>query len=175
PYSDAATADLTSLVTWASATSAVATIGASGLAHGASPGTSSISATFGAIRGSTLLTITAAPVSPEISGTPTSPVLVGTAYNFAFTVTGTPIPTVTVDSGELPPGLTLSNAGVLSGTPTTGGIYAFALRAQNGVVPDAITPVLTVLVNEAVGTVTEVVGSVSIIHSDLTVSTAVVG
>jgi hypothetical protein len=102
-------------------------------------------------------------------------VLVGTPYNFAFTVTGTPVPSVTVDNGELPPGLTLSSAGVLSGTPTTAGIYSFALRATNGVLPDASTPVLMVLVNEAAGTVTEVVGAVSIIHADLTVSTAVVG
>ena len=57
-YSDASSADLTSSVTWASATPATATIGATtGLAHGVSPGTSTISATLGAVSGSTVLTV----------------------------------------------------------------------------------------------------------------------
>ena len=57
-YSDATTADLTTSVSWASATTSVATIGATtGLAHAVSPGTSTISATQGAISGSTVLTV----------------------------------------------------------------------------------------------------------------------
>jgi large repetitive protein len=37
-----------------------------------------------------------------------------------------------LESGALPPGVTLSAQGVLSGTPTTEGRYAFVVRAQNG-------------------------------------------
>ncbi len=62
-YSDATTADLTTSVSWASATTSVATIGATtGLAHAVSPGTSTISATQGAISGSTVLTVSPATV-----------------------------------------------------------------------------------------------------------------
>ena len=57
-YSDATTADLTASVSWASGTTTTATIGATtGIAHGVSPGTSSISATLGLISGSTTLTV----------------------------------------------------------------------------------------------------------------------
>jgi hypothetical protein len=48
-------------------------------------------------------------------------------------VGGSPTPDVTVSAGSLPPGLSLSNAGVLSGTPTTGGSYSFTVQADNGV------------------------------------------
>jgi len=39
--------------------------------------------------------------------------------------------------GQLPPGLTLSEAGELSGSPTEGGTYTFVVAAANGVLPDA--------------------------------------
>ena len=35
-----------------------------------------------------------------------------------------------LDSGTLPPGVTLSTAGALTGTPTTGGTYTFTIRAS---------------------------------------------
>ena len=43
-----------------------------------------------------------------------------------------PISPVTwsLESGSLPPGLTLSVAGVISGTPTTAGLYTFTVRAS---------------------------------------------
>ncbi|MFN8638564.1 MAG: S8 family serine peptidase [Dehalococcoidia bacterium] len=88
--------------------------------------------------------------APSISGTPPSPAVVGTAYSFAFTTTGTPAPTVTLNSGTLPPGLTVSTAGLLSGTPTSAGSYSFTLRAANGASSDAITPTRTIVVNAAV-------------------------
>jgi hypothetical protein len=40
--------------------------------------------------------------------------------------------TWTVQSGSLPPGVTLSGAGVLSGTPTAEGSYTFVVRAEGG-------------------------------------------
>ena len=57
-YSDSSTQNLTSQVTWASATPAVATINTTGLATAVNTGTSTISATLGAVTGSTVLTVT---------------------------------------------------------------------------------------------------------------------
>jgi hypothetical protein len=62
-FSDQSTEDLTSLVTWASATTSVATISSGGLATAVATGTSKISATLGTVSGSTVLTVTAAPAS----------------------------------------------------------------------------------------------------------------
>ncbi len=53
-YSDGTTQNLTSTVTWSSATTTIATISAAGLATGAGVGTSTITATSGAISGSTV-------------------------------------------------------------------------------------------------------------------------
>lgn len=58
-YSDGTTRDLTTNVTWTSGTVAAATIGAAtGLATWAGPGSSTITATLGAISGNTTLTTT---------------------------------------------------------------------------------------------------------------------
>jgi uncharacterized delta-60 repeat protein len=63
-------------------------------------------------------TLTAAPVS--------------VAYNQSFSVTGGTAPyTFAVSSGALPAGLTLTAAGVLSGTPTTPGTTNFTVRATD--------------------------------------------
>jgi predicted extracellular nuclease len=59
-YSDASNANITNSVTWASATMGVATINATGLASAVAAGSSSISATSGAISGTAALTVSAA-------------------------------------------------------------------------------------------------------------------
>jgi Metallo-peptidase family M12 len=80
-----------------------------------------------------------APTAPSITnGPPPSPVVVGTFYSFAFTATGSP--TFSVTGGTLPPGLSLSSVGVLSGTPTSAGTGSFpniTVTATNGIPPDA--------------------------------------
>lgn len=55
---------------------------------------------------------------------------VGEPYSFAFTVTGSPAPTVGLSSGTLPHGLKLSPTGALTGTPTTAGTYRFVVVAS---------------------------------------------
>jgi hypothetical protein len=40
--------------------------------------------------------------------------------------------TWSLQSGALPPGITLSTSGLLTGTPTSGGSYQFVVKAQNG-------------------------------------------
>ena len=93
-----------------------------------------------------------APVSsgtaPTISGQPPAGT-VGTGYSFAFGTTGSPAPSVSVVGGNLPTGLTLSSAGVLSGVPTTAGSFGFTVQASNGVAPDA-TDTVTVFISAAV-------------------------
>ena len=75
-----------------------------------------------------------------INGPPPSPVIVGTPYSFSFAASGNPTPTYSV-SGTLPPGLSLSGAGVLAGTATSGGTGSFpgiTVTATNAVAPDAM-------------------------------------
>src|SRR5579883_507521 len=86
-YSDQSTQDLTSQVTWASATTSVATITTAGLATGVSTGTSSISATLTGVTGSTVLTVTAATLQ-SIAVTPANPSIAKGATQ-QFTATGT--------------------------------------------------------------------------------------
>ena len=55
---------------------------------------------------------------------------VSTAYSQTFTASGGTAPyTWAKTVGTLPPGLTLSSGGVLSGTPTTAGTYSFSVQA----------------------------------------------
>jgi hypothetical protein len=88
------------------------------------------------------------PTPPTISGTPGNGA-VGAPYQFDFALGGTPAPTTTVTSGSLPPGLTLSNGGALSGTPIAAGTYSATVTATNGNAPDA-TDSFTIVVNPSV-------------------------
>jgi hypothetical protein len=59
---------------------------------------------------------------------------VGTPYSFTLGITGGTSPyTCSLDSGSLPPGLTLSPLGVISGTPTTTGIYTAQIMVLDNV------------------------------------------
>lgn len=78
------------------------------------------------------------PTGPSITGNAPSGA-VGDAYSYAYTVTGGDAPLlVSLWSGTLPDGLTLSSAGVLSGTPTTVGSYSWSVRVTdaNGLYDD---------------------------------------
>jgi hypothetical protein len=86
-FSDKSTQDLTNLVTWASATTTVATISGGGLATAVTTGTSKISATLKGVSGSTVLTVTPA-VLVSIAVTPADPSL-PKGETEAFIATGT--------------------------------------------------------------------------------------
>lgn len=78
-------------------------------------------------------TVTAAdaPIPPTITTTTLTTVRVGSVVSQQLAATGdTPI-TWAVTAGTLPDGLTLSNSGLLSGTPTTEGAYDFTATATN--------------------------------------------
>jgi len=99
-----------------------------------------------------LVTITCLPivVSPTTLNTPT----VGTAFSQTVTASGGLAPyTYSVGSGTLPAGLTLSSAGVLSGTPTSSSATTFDIKATDsygctGTRSYTVTPVCpTITVN----------------------------
>ena len=72
--------------------------------------------------------------APSITSVPSTTFETGTAGSFNLNATGYPIPNFTTN-GPLPTGVTLSSAGVLSGTPAagTGGVYVFTVVAANNV------------------------------------------
>jgi hypothetical protein len=71
----------------------------------------------------------------------------GVAYTDTLTATGGTAPyTWSVNAGSLPPGITLTSAGVLAGTPTTAGSYPFTVNVidqNNGIATTSITLVVT--------------------------------
>jgi large repetitive protein len=80
-----------------------------------------------ALQGTATVTLTIAPGGALQGG------VAGTAYSQTLTASGGTAPyTYTVIGGALPAGLTLSAAGVLSGTPTTAGNYSFSVTATDG-------------------------------------------
>jgi hypothetical protein len=71
--------------------------------------------------------------TPLVIGSATVPNgVVGKAYSDTLTASGGVAPyTWSVASGTLPPGLTLSAGGVLSGSPTTAGLYTFTAQVTD--------------------------------------------
>jgi len=71
------------------------------------------------------------PTGPTISGDAPS-TFRNTPYTFSYTIGGGTAPlAVTLRSGILPPGLSLSPTGTISGTPTTIGMYPFVVRVTD--------------------------------------------
>jgi 6-phosphogluconolactonase (cycloisomerase 2 family) len=75
-YSDGSQKDLAASVTWASATTSVATISAAGVATGVAAGTSSVSASLNGVTGKDVLTVTPATLTSLVisPGNPSIPV-----------------------------------------------------------------------------------------------------
>ncbi|HTW75627.1 MAG TPA: PilC/PilY family type IV pilus protein [Steroidobacteraceae bacterium] len=89
-YSNGSTQNLTSSVTWSSSMTAIATISSGGRATGVAAGSTTITATSGAISGSATLTVETPPPPPvllSISVTPANPT-VDVGQNEGFTATG---------------------------------------------------------------------------------------
>ena len=92
--------------------------------------------------------------APVISST--SPLPAGTqgvAYSTTLTASGT-APTWSVTSGTLPAGLSLSNSGVISGTPTTAGTSTFTVTASNTAGSNSKSFSLTISTAEAAPVIT---------------------
>ncbi|MBL0122198.1 MAG: putative Ig domain-containing protein [Betaproteobacteria bacterium] len=82
---------------------------------------------------------------------PAAVATVGVPYTFQYSSTGAQPVTYAATAG-LPPGVTLTSTGLLSGTPTTGGVYNFTVTAANGTLPDA-TQAVTITVSTPVAPV----------------------
>ena len=96
---------------------------------------------------SATLTITDNDAPPVItSALPPSFVNINTPYSHTFMATGSPAPTYSVTTGSLPPGIFLSPAGVLSGSPFLPGTSNVTVTASNGVTP-AATQTFSIKVN----------------------------
>ena len=87
----------------------------------------------------------AAGVSTTFAAPPAA--VINTAYSYTLTATGGTAPyTWSVNAGTLPAGLTLSSAGLLSGTPTSTGTTTFSVNvidANSGIATTSITLVVT--------------------------------
>lgn len=95
---------------------------------------------FGGTSNAVTFTINAAPTtttttttSPLTITTTSVPIgMTATAYSATLTASGGTSPyTWSVGGGALPPGLTLSAAGAISGTPTTSGSYSFTGQVRD--------------------------------------------
>ena len=96
--------------------------------------TGTITASNGIVTAATQnfsITINQAPAFT--SAAPTSTGSAGTAYNFTCSASGYPVPTFSRTAGALPTGLTLSNAGIISGTPSAAGTFTGTITASNGI------------------------------------------
>jgi hypothetical protein len=93
--------------------------------------------------------VTPSLIAPVITSPDTTTFTVGLPGSFTVTASGYPSPTFS-HTGSLPDGVTLTSAGLLSGTPTegSGGEYIITITATNGVDPDD-TQTFTLVVNEA--------------------------
>jgi hypothetical protein len=81
-----------------------------------------------------IVTFTIPPTAPKITGDPSSAsITLNVPFSFTYPFVGYPAPTFSLLSGSLPPGLTLSPSGVISGTPTQNGNYTGTVIATNGV------------------------------------------
>jgi uncharacterized protein YhjY with autotransporter beta-barrel domain len=91
-------------------------------------------------NGDVQVTITITPSASPITVLPGSlPTLTaGTPFSQTLTSSGGLAPyTYTLQSGVLPAGLSLTGAGVLSGTPTQRGAYSFSVRSTDSTTPTA--------------------------------------
>jgi Bacterial Ig-like domain (group 2)/Putative Ig domain/Beta-propeller repeat len=123
-FSDSSTQVLTSVV-WASGTTTVATINATGLATAVGTGTSTISATSGSISGSTVLTVTPAPASSFAIATPGT-IPVGVAFSFTVTAKDAFNNTVTGYSGTVSFSSSASSYVLPANTTLTNGTGTFS-------------------------------------------------
>jgi N-acetylneuraminic acid mutarotase len=144
-FSDSSTADISSLVTWSSGTPTVAIINTTGLSTGVALGSSTITATYSGIIGSTSLTVTSA-VMQSINITPPSP-YTGVGYAVQLAATG-------IFSDGTTSNITNSTAW-LSGTPTVATINASTgLVTGIAIGTSAVTATLNGIIGNSTFTVT---------------------
>jgi hypothetical protein len=122
-YSDTSQRDLTDSVTWSSGTPAVAAISSLGFATTKTSGNTVVTATLGAVSGSSSLTVDK--VSVMIAPPGTTPIVINATQQFNATVTGAVNTAVTWQVN----GVTGGNA--TTGTVSTAGLYTAPVAVPN--------------------------------------------
>jgi hypothetical protein len=96
--------------------------------------------------------------APALSVSPTTlgPGTVGTAYSATLSASGGIAPySWSVASGTLPTGMTLSNTGVINGTPSATGTFSFTAKVKDsGSSPQSAAATNSIVVSQAANTVT---------------------
>lgn len=116
-------------------------LSAAGLVSGTPTAAGSFGATITAHNGilpdatTTVIFVIAGP-EPHITSGALPDGSYGVPYTFSYTATGSTPISYSVTTGALPYGLSLSVAGVISGTPTASGTYTGTVMASNGISPD---------------------------------------
>lgn len=147
-YTDGSTLDLTNTVTWNTGNHAIATVSNTGVATSVAVGTTSVTATSGAIAGSTNVTITQAALV-SIAVTPAIPSIpAGTTQQFAatgtFTDGSTQNLTTTVQwNSDTPSVATISNAPNTQGLATTIAAGTANVTATSGSISGTTTLTVT--------------------------------
>lgn len=96
------------------------------------PGPYSATVTATNTHGSSSATLTGTVlVSPDTIAGTLPQLMIGSGFSATLTAPGYPTPTFAVTAGALPAGVSLSSAGVLSGTPTVAGQWSFEVTATN--------------------------------------------
>ncbi len=146
-YSHTYTATGTTPITYSVTAGALPTglsLSAAGVISGTPSATGTFTGTVTATNGTApdatqnfSIDIAAASVAPNITSAAPGNGTQGTAYSHTYTATGTTPITYSVTAGALPTGLSLSAAGVISGTPSATGTFTGTVTATNGTAPDA--------------------------------------
>lgn len=74
-----------------------------------------------------------------------SPIVLNVPYSVQLAASGTNSATWSIAAGTLPPGISLSAGGLLSGTPTSVGAWTFTVLAKDGIRSDTTSYTLTVV------------------------------
>jgi hypothetical protein len=146
-YSDGSTPNLTSQVTWSSSNTGVATVNNSGLASAIAAGSSIMTATLGSVSGNTTLTVQPTTLVITTTSLPTG--VVSQPYSSTLAATGgtAPFSWSLANSTTLPPGLSLSSGGQITGTPTVAGTNIFTVQVKDAGTPQqSATQQLTIMV-----------------------------
>lgn len=109
-----------------------------------------------------LVLVPTAAAAPSITTTSLAGATSGAAYSKTLTASGGTTPYAwTLDSGSLPAGLTLSSAGVISGTPTSTNDATFTVRVTDAV-PESATKTFTIVVHAAPAVSTTSLGGATV-------------
>lgn len=106
---------------------------ASVLVTGVASGTTTLTATFDGVSSNAVAQTVNEVQAPSFGEIAPPGATIGTEYSFQVDATGNPVPTFAVTVGSLPPGLSMSADGLITGTPTgdTSQTYNFTVTATN--------------------------------------------